>query len=139
MVSPCPRALLNRTPHGNHPSSPGSPPHVNNHGLCHFIGLPPVGCQLGRRHGSSDQIQTRHQTARENRGQEFVQETAALKTQFHKTCFGKDKPPAKLTLAPCCPALNWELFNIWGRSTQFDYKGQANICVPRIKHISYYE
>ena len=60
---------------------------MNNHGLCRFIGLPPVGCQLGRRHGSSDQIQTRHQTARENRGQEFVQETAALKTQFHKTCF----------------------------------------------------
>ena len=49
---------------------------------------------------------------------------------------GKDKSPAKLTPAPYCPALNWELFNIWGRSTQFDYKGQANICVPWIKHIS---
>lgn len=88
------------------------------------------------RHGSSDQIQTRHQAARENRGQEFVQETAALKTQFHKTCFEKDKPQAKLSPAPYCPTLNWELFNIWGRSTQFDYKGQANICVPQIKHIS---
>ena len=45
---------------------------------------------------------------------------------------GKDKPPAKLTPAPYCPTLNWELFNIWGRSTQFDYKGQANIYVSRI-------
>ena len=44
-----PQSTAQQYPHGNHPSLPGGPPHMNDHGLCHFIGLPPVGCQLARR------------------------------------------------------------------------------------------